>query len=87
VRQLRQQFFKVHAASNDINASQCGTGSSILMKSITLSSPPEPIVEHAIRLRAYELYEQRARLAGHDWDDWLQAEGEMLGETLRPNDH
>ena len=57
------------------------------MKSIPLSSPPEPIVEHAIRLRAYELYEQRGRLAGHAWDDWLQAEGEMLGETLRPNDH
>lgn len=33
--------------------------------------------EHEIRLRAYELYEQRGRENGHDMDDWLQAEAEL----------
>ncbi len=33
--------------------------------------------EHEIRLRAYELYEQRGRENGHDMEDWLQAETEL----------
>jgi len=32
-----------------------------------------------IRLRAYKLYEARGRRDGHDLDDWLQAEAEILG--------
>jgi hypothetical protein len=32
-----------------------------------------------IRLRAYGLYEARGREHGHDLDDWLQAEAEILG--------
>jgi hypothetical protein len=32
-----------------------------------------------IERRAYELYEQRGRSDGHDWDDWLQAESEFRG--------
>ncbi len=41
---------------------------------------PDPIeLEERIRLRAYELYEARAREDGHDLDDWLQAEAEILG--------
>ena len=32
--------------------------------------------EH-IRLRAYELYEQRGRQDGHALDDWLQAEADV----------
>jgi hypothetical protein len=35
--------------------------------------------EGRIRQRAYELYEQRGRVEGFALDDWLQAEGEMLG--------
>jgi Protein of unknown function (DUF2934) len=30
-----------------------------------------------IRIRAYELYEQRGRICGHDVQDWLQAETEV----------
>lgn len=30
-----------------------------------------------IRRRAYELYEQRGRVDGHELDDWLQAEFEV----------
>jgi len=33
--------------------------------------------------RAYELYEARGREDGHDVEDWLQAEGEILqGKAL-----
>jgi len=34
-------------------------------------------VEDKIRLRAYELYEQRGRIDGFALDDWLQAEAEI----------
>ena len=45
-----------------------------------ISTTPDPLqLEERIRVRAYELYESRGREHGHDLDDWLQAEGEMLG--------
>jgi hypothetical protein len=44
----------------------------------TTSTPPEPILEHAVRLRAYELYVQRGRAHGHAVDDWLKAEAELV---------
>jgi hypothetical protein len=31
-----------------------------------------------IRVRAYELFEQRGREPGHELDDWLQAEAEIV---------
>jgi hypothetical protein len=35
--------------------------------------------QHAvIARRAFEIYEQRVGGHGHDWDDWLQAEREVL---------
>jgi hypothetical protein len=38
-----------------------------------------------IRLRAYEIYEQRGKTEGHALDDWLRAEAELtvalLGDT------
>jgi hypothetical protein len=40
--------------------------------------PPEPMLEHAIRQRAYELYCQRGMAQGCDVNDWLQAEGELV---------
>ena len=42
--------------------------------------PAQPsYIEESIRRRAYELYEQRGRVEGFALDDWLQAEGEILG--------
>jgi hypothetical protein len=41
------------------------------------------LTEEYIRLRAYQIYEQRGRQDGHDVDDWLQAEAEILGK--KPN--
>jgi len=34
--------------------------------------------EDEIRRRAYELYEQRGYLPGHETEDWLEAEREVL---------
>jgi hypothetical protein len=45
-------------------------------------SPPEPMLEHEIRNRAYELYIQRGRAHGHAVDDWLMAEAELRGHSL-----
>ena len=35
-------------------------------------------LEERIHRRAYELYVQRGNQSGSDFDDWLQAEEEML---------
>lgn len=39
-----------------------------------------PEVEQAIRRRAEKLYEERGRVPGHQVEDWLQAEAEVLRE-------
>lgn len=38
----------------------------------------DPNLEERIRVRAYELYSQRAGGDGHAMDDWLQAEEEIV---------
>ncbi len=43
---------------------------------LTADSEPQNLQEE-IRLRAYELYEERGREDGRDVDDWLQAEEEI----------
>jgi hypothetical protein len=37
-------------------------------------------LEEQIRRRAYDLYERRGREAGHETEDWLQAEAELASE-------
>jgi hypothetical protein len=44
----------------------------------TPSTPREPMQEHAIRHRAYELYVQRGMAHGHAVEDWLKAEAELI---------
>ena len=39
---------------------------------------PTPEMLEQIRARAHELFEQRGREEGHDMDDWLQAEAEVI---------
>jgi hypothetical protein len=46
-----------------------------------LDQGPAELTEEYIRLRAYQLYEQRGRQDGHDVEDWLQAEAETFGKT------
>ena len=38
------------------------------------------LTEEIIRMRAYQLFEQRGGQHGHDLEDWLQAEAEVLGK-------
>jgi hypothetical protein len=38
-----------------------------------------PDLQNAIRSRAYSIYEQRGCEHGHDIDDWLIAEVEVVG--------
>jgi hypothetical protein len=45
---------------------------------LSTTTPLEPMLEHAIRQRAYELYIQRGMAHGHAVDDWLKAEGEIV---------
>ena len=47
-------------------------------KSKTQHSDPAELQEQ-IRIRAHQIYEQRNRTAGHELDDWLQAEAELSG--------
>jgi hypothetical protein len=42
-------------------------------------NPPDAMLEHRIRQRAYEIY--HARLENPALYDWLQAEHEILNET------
>jgi hypothetical protein len=41
-----------------------------------------PDLQEQVRLRAYELYEQRGR-DGHELDNWLQAESEVTQQTAK----
>jgi hypothetical protein len=41
-------------------------------------------LEEQIRRRAYDLYEWRGCGAGHDTEDWLQAEAELAAERNQP---
>jgi hypothetical protein len=40
-------------------------------------------IEQQIQQRAYELYEQRGRMQGHDLENWLQAEHELKGRQVK----
>lgn len=35
-----------------------------------------------MRLRAYRFFEERGHEHGHDLEDWLRAEAEVLGKKL-----
>jgi hypothetical protein len=40
------------------------------------------MLEEQICRRAYEIYEARGREHGHDREDWLQAEAEIVGSRV-----
>jgi hypothetical protein len=46
-----------------------------------INEPQE--LEHEIRERAYELYEQRDRQDGHDEEDWLRAKEQITIKKFR----
>ena len=48
----------------------------------SVTSEPQEL-EHQIRLRAYELYEERGREDGHEQEDWVRAEAEITNKKAR----
>jgi hypothetical protein len=44
---------------------------------IAMKSTHNETQNQDVRVRAYELFEQRGKEHGHDLDDWLQAEAEI----------
>ena len=52
-------------------------------KETLASSEVSSDVLEQIAQRAYELYVWRGREDGHDLDDWLRAEAEIMGEAAR----
>jgi Protein of unknown function (DUF2934) len=38
----------------------------------------DEMLEHEIRMRAYDLYEERGKCDGHELEDWVRAEREVL---------
>jgi len=49
----------------------------------SISKPTEvslELTESIIRARAYRFYEERGCEDGHDVEDWLRAEGEIIGK-------
>jgi len=53
-------------------------------RSITQPGSTPELLEQ-IRIRAYELFEQRGRAEGHEVEDWLQAEDEVVRKTAKTN--
>ena len=43
----------------------------------------EPSLLELIRIRAYEIFEERGRLDGFDQEDWARAEAEVLARFQR----
>jgi hypothetical protein len=49
-----------------------------------VSSLEAPLdLREQVRRRAFELYEQRGREEGHELDDWLQAESEIVKQQAK----
>lgn len=49
---------------------------------MAVQGEPQNLEEH-IRYRAYQMYEARGREDGHDLDDWLRAEAEIVQRKSR----
>jgi hypothetical protein len=50
----------------------------------SVTSEPEDIeLENQIRVRAYELYEERDREDGHELEDWFRAREEITIKKFR----
>ena len=52
-------------------------------RAMTASSAVSGVpLEHEIRCRAYELYQQRGGEEGHAAEDWLRAEEEIISQIM-----
>ena len=48
-----------------------------------IATESHPNLEEEIRLRAYEIYEERGREGGRDVEDWLRAKAEITGTSVK----
>jgi hypothetical protein len=51
--------------------------------SVSIAKPEKgslELTEELIRVRAYQFYQERGCEDGHDLEDWLQAEAEIVGK-------
>ena len=51
-------------------------------KPATADIGSQELTEEIIRMRAYQLFEQRGCRHGYDVEDWLQAEAEVMGKKV-----
>jgi hypothetical protein len=51
--------------------------------SANIATELHPNLEEEIRRRAYEIYEERGRQDGRDVEDWLRAEAEIRGTSVK----
>ena len=54
-------------------------------KDVTKQEPSPAVDDDAVARIAYELYEQRGRQDGHDFEDWLRAESIVRGRIALRN--
>jgi hypothetical protein len=47
------------------------------------STESHPNLQEEIRRLAYEIYEERGHEVGHELDDWLRAEAEITGTSVK----
>ena len=61
------------------------TNTSAIPRSSTKTQTPISLVDlqEQVRRRAFELYELRGRDGGHELDDWLQAETEIVQQRTK----
>lgn len=52
-------------------------------KTLKMTGTQPQNLEAEIRRRAYELYEERGREDGRDFEDWLRAEEELTNKKSR----
>jgi len=60
--------------NGNAHKSDAGSAAAAVMAPLKASNGE---LEAEIRVRAYELYEERGRTPGHEADDWLVAEREI----------
>ena len=76
-------------AQQKSNVTPIGEGSNIAESSNRAFQPADhrpsgdQRIEEEIRIRAYELFEQRGRLEGFHDEDWARAEAEVLAKYRR----
>ncbi len=55
-----------------------------VLRGATIRRPrTSPAIEEVIRRRAYQFYVEGGRREGHAREDWLRAEGEVIGMACK----